>query len=40
VKRDPITLAATARGTCADGAFCAPCKDPITGAPTGAPGCP
>ena len=31
---------ATDRGNCAEGDFCAPCKNPLTGASTGAPGCP
>ena len=26
-------------GSCADGYSCAPCENPLTGAPTGAPGC-
>ncbi len=30
---------ALAKGDCADNTICAPCNDPLTGAPTGAPGC-
>jgi hypothetical protein len=40
VKRDFFTQIGTSQGNCASGSFCAPCNDPITGAPTGAPGCP
>ena len=29
----------TDQGNCAKGFFCAPCTNPLTGAPTGAPGC-
>ncbi len=31
---------ALARGDCSDHHTCAPCKNPLTGQPTGAPGCP
>jgi hypothetical protein len=31
---------ALARGTCGDDHTCAPCENPLTGQPTGAPGCP
>jgi hypothetical protein len=39
VKRDFFTQLGTAQGTCAAGSFCAPCKNPLTGGPSGAPGC-
>lgn len=39
VPRDLFAKIGTSQGSCADGSFCAPCKNPLTGAPTGAPGC-
>lgn len=40
VKRDFLASLATAKGTCTEGHFCAPCTNPLSGEPTGAPGCP
>ena len=40
VKRDFLAKIGTAKGTCDDEHFCAPCKNPLDGKPTGAPGCP
>ncbi|MBX3187795.1 MAG: hypothetical protein KF819_12300 [Labilithrix sp.] len=39
VAKDFFTQLGTAKGNCAAGSFCAPCKNPLTGGPTGAPGC-
>lgn len=39
VKQDFFAQLGTAQGNCATGSFCAPCKNPLNGAPTGAPGC-
>ena len=39
VKKDFLTGLATGRGDCSAESFCAPCKNPLTGAPTGAPDC-
>lgn len=39
IPRDFLGQIGTAKGNCADGFFCAPCKKPFTGEPTGAPGC-
>jgi hypothetical protein len=39
IPRDFLTDIATDQGNCTTGFFCAPCKNPLTGAPTGAPGC-
>lgn len=39
VKQDFFAQLGTAQGNCATGSFCAPCKNPLTGGPTGAPGC-
>lgn len=39
VKQDFFTQLGTAQGNCATGSFCAPCKNPLTGGPSGAPGC-
>ena len=39
VNKDFLTNLGTARGDCSAEAFCAPCKNPLTGAGTGAPGC-
>jgi hypothetical protein len=39
IPRDFLGQIGTAKGNCADGYFCAPCKKPFTGEPTGAPGC-
>jgi hypothetical protein len=39
VKMDFLTQLGTAQGTCSADSFCAPCKNPLNGAPTGAPGC-
>jgi len=39
VKMDFLTQLGTGQGTCSTDSFCAPCKNPLTGAPTGAPGC-
>jgi hypothetical protein len=39
VKKDFLTNLGTSQGNCTTGFFCAPCKNPLTGAPTGAPGC-
>jgi hypothetical protein len=40
VKKEWYTELATSQGNCAAGAFCAPCKNPLTGEATGAPNCP
>ena len=40
VKRDFLAKIGTAKGTCDDEHLCAPCKNPLDGKPTGAPGCP
>jgi hypothetical protein len=39
IPRDFLGQIGTARGSCQDGFFCAPCKNPLDGKPTGAPGC-
>lgn len=39
VHKDFFTDLGTDQGNCAAGTFCAPCKNPLTGAATGAPGC-
>jgi hypothetical protein len=39
VNKDFLTELGTARGNCSAESFCAPCKNPLTGAPTGAPDC-
>ncbi|MDB4936518.1 MAG: Tryptophan synthase alpha chain [Labilithrix sp.] len=39
VKMDFLTQLGTAQGSCSAESFCAPCKNPLTGAATGAPGC-
>lgn len=39
VKKDFLTNLGTARGSCSAESFCAPCKNPLTGAATGAPNC-
>ncbi len=39
VKMDFLTQLGTARGNCSADSFCAPCKNPLTGAATGAPDC-
>ena len=39
VNKDFLTNLGTARGDCSAESFCAPCKNPLTGASTGAPGC-
>lgn len=39
VKMDFLTQLGTAQGTCSADSFCAPCKNPLTGAATGAPNC-
>ncbi len=39
VKKNFLTGLSTSRGDCAPDTFCAPCKNPLTGAPTGAPDC-
>ena len=39
VKKDFLTNLGTARGNCGADSFCAPCKNPLTGAATGAPDC-
>jgi hypothetical protein len=39
VKRDFFTRLGTAQGNCPSTHFCAPCRHPLTGAATGAPGC-
>jgi hypothetical protein len=39
VHQDIETELATDQGTCGAGFFCAPCKNPLDGTPTGAPGC-
>jgi hypothetical protein len=39
VNKDFLTNLGTARGNCSAETFCAPCKNPLTGASTGAPGC-
>lgn len=40
IPRDFLGQIGTARGNCQDGFFCAPCKNPLNGKATGAPGCP
>ena len=39
VKMDFLTQLGTARGTCSADSFCAPCENPLTGEPSGAPDC-
>ena len=39
VKSDFLASIATSQGNCTTGHFCAPCKNPLTGGSTGAPGC-
>jgi hypothetical protein len=39
VKKDFLTGLGTAKGNCSADSFCAPCKNPLTGAATGAPDC-
>lgn len=39
INMDFLTQLGTAKGNCATGSFCAPCKNPLTGAATGTPGC-
>lgn len=39
VKMDFLTQLGTARGNCSADSFCAPCKNPLNGAATGAPNC-
>jgi hypothetical protein len=39
VNKDFLTNLGTAQGNCSNETFCAPCKNPLTGASTGAPGC-
>ncbi|CAN5918801.1 hypothetical protein BH11MYX4_BH11MYX4_04240 [soil metagenome] len=39
VNKDFLTNLGTAQGNCSAESFCAPCKNPLTGAGTGAPGC-
>jgi hypothetical protein len=39
VKMDFLTQLGTDQGNCSADSFCAPCKNPLTGAATGAPGC-
>lgn len=39
VKMDFLTQIGTARGTCSADSFCAPCTNPLTGEPSGAPDC-
>jgi hypothetical protein len=39
VKKDFLTSVGTSRGNCSAESFCAPCKNPLTGAATGAPNC-
>jgi hypothetical protein len=39
IPRDFFASIGTAKGSCGDGFFCAPCKNPLTGKSTGAPGC-
>lgn len=39
VAKDFLTELGTAKGNCSADSFCAPCKNPLTGASTGAPGC-
>lgn len=39
IHKEWYTSLGTAQGNCKAGTFCAPCKNPITGEATGAPGC-
>ena len=39
VKKDFLTDLGTSRGNCSAESFCAPCKNPLTGGPSGAPNC-
>lgn len=39
IPRDFLAQIGTSQGNCDQNHFCAPCKAPITGEPTGAPGC-
>ncbi len=39
IPRDFLAQIGTSQGDCTKGFFCAPCKNPLDGTPTGAPGC-
>ncbi len=39
VRKDFLTDIGTSQGDCSEDSFCAPCANPLTGEPTGAPGC-